>query len=142
LSLSELRDALPSTSSPIASTPNGYGTARTEEEDFDRYTAHPAVSVPPRMDITAGSSPATSPRRMDVKDVKPADYRPPAFPAPTKALAWNRDGPAMKTYGVAWKREAPDGQLPSGPAGPRWAQARPPRLDLQQTGNWWESGAG
>jgi hypothetical protein len=140
LDLSRLADALPS--APITATPGPYtaasGYAPTEEEegDYDRYMAHPAVPTPSRKEVTA------PPMRMDVKIVKPEDYRPPAFPAPTKPRPWNRDGPAMKTHGVAWGREAPEGQLPTGPAGPRWAQARPPRLDIQQTGNWWESGVG
>ena len=139
--LGELAAALPNipntASSAYTAMPGSYAQ-NEEEEDYDRYMAHPAAPSP-----LPGAAPKTvPPLRMDLKIVKPEDYRPPAFPGPTKPLAWNRDGPAMKTHGVAWAREAPEGQLPTGPAGPRWAQARPPRLDFQQTGNWWESGVG
>jgi hypothetical protein len=140
--LGDMVDALPP--APITATPaytamtGSYAPTKEEEEDYDRYMAHPAAPSP----LPGTARKTEPPLRMDLKIVKPEDYRPPAFPAPTKPLAWNRDGPAMKTHGVAWAREAPEGQLPTGPAGPRWAQARPPRLDFQRTGNWWESGVG
>jgi hypothetical protein len=140
--LGDMVDALPP--APVTATPThtampgSYAPTEEEEEDYDRYMAHPAAPSP----LPGTARKTAPPLRMDLKIVKPEDYRPPAFPAPTKPLAWNRDGPAMKTHGVAWAREAPEGHLPTGPAGPRWAQARPPRLDFQQTGNWWESGVG
>lgn len=142
--LSNMADALPpapitATPGPYTATVGGYAPTEEEEDDYDRYMARPAAPTPLRNEAVPKTAP---PLRMDLKIVKPEDYRPPAFPAPTKPRPWNRDGPAMKTHGVAWGREAPEGQLPTGPAGPRWAQARPPRLDLQQTGNWWESGVG
>ena len=140
--LGDIANALPSapaTATPAYTTHSGtYAQTAEEGEDYDRYMAHPAAPSP----LPGTARKTAPPLRMDLKIVKPEDYRPPAFPAPTKPLAWNRDGPAMKTHGVAWAREAPEGQLPTGPAGPRWAQARPPRLDFQQTGNWWESGVG
>lgn len=139
--LNELADALPpspitATPGAYTSTPGGYAPTEEEEDEYDRYAAHPAAPTPSRKEITA------PPLRMDLKVVKPEDYRPPSFPAATKALAWNRDGPAMKTHGIAWARKAPEGPLPTGPAGPRWAQARPPNLVVQDRGNWWESGVG
>jgi hypothetical protein len=140
--LGDIANALPP--APITATPaytampGSYAPTDEEEEDYDRYMAHPAAPSP----LPGTARKTAPPLRMDLKIVKPEDYRPPAFPAPTKPLAWNRDGPAMKTHGVAWAREAPEGQLPTGPAGSRWAQARPPRLDFQRTGNWWESGVG
>lgn len=46
----------------------------------------------------------------------------------------------MRTYGIAWKREGDPEKLPEGPEGPRWVQARPPRVDHVLGGSWWESG--
>ena len=140
--LGELSEVLPSASvisnpEPYTASLGGYASTDEQEEDYDRYMAHPAAPTISRQEVSA-----PPPMRMDVKVVKPEEYRPPSFPAPTKALAWNRDGPAMKTHGVAWKRDAPEGQIPTGPAGPRWAQARPPNLVVQDRGNWWESGVG
>ncbi|RXK37925.1 hypothetical protein M231_04814 [Tremella mesenterica] len=65
-------------------------------------------------------------------------YLPMGYPDPTRELAWNREGPPMKRHGVAWLR--PDVPLPDSPSGPRWTQARPPRVDVVMGGGWWESG--
>lgn len=138
LDMSELGAALPP--GPITASPTVYTTS-TEQEVYDRYTAHPAAPVPSSRDVAPNKG--APPLRMDVKNVKPGDYRPPCFPGPTNNnLKWNRDGPAMRSHGIPWAGDSPEGQLPTGPAGPRWAQARPPRLDLQHSGNWWESGVG
>jgi hypothetical protein len=133
-----MQDALPP--APATASPSGHfpQSSGDDEGDYDRYTAHPAIPTHSRAD-----SGKQSPLRMDVKTITAAEYRPPCFPpVPSKNLKWNREGPAMKTHGIAWMRDAPEGPLPSGPQGPRWAQARPPNLDLPQDGNWWESGVG
>jgi hypothetical protein len=98
--LSRVADAVPpvpATATPAyTEIPGRYAQTEEEEDDYDRYMAHPAAPSP-----LPGAAPKTAPPlRMDLKIVKPEDYRPPAFPAPTKPLAWNRDGPAMKTHGV------------------------------------------
>jgi hypothetical protein len=136
--LADIRDSLP----PMPATASPAGHTPSEDEDYDRYTAHPAVPSE-----RADHEPQAKSRRpalgMDLKNIPAAEYRPPCFPpVPSKKLKWNREGPAMKTHGVAWLRDTPDGPLPTGPQGPRWAQARPPNLDLPQDGNWWESGVG
>jgi hypothetical protein len=133
-----MQDALPP--APATASPGGHFPQFPEDNDgdYDRYTAHPAIPAHSRAD-----SGRQTPLRMDVKTITAAEYRPPCFPpVPSKNLKWNREGPAMKTHGIAWMRDAPEGPLPSGPQGPRWAQARPPNLDLPQDGNWWESGVG
>ena len=109
-------------------------------EGYDRYVAHPAIPSPTTIDRSAqqqqlqreafGSQP--------VSGTQNAEYIPLGYARPTRELEWNRDGPAMKTHGVAWKRDA--AVLASAPEGPRWVQARPPREMAVQGGGWWESG--
>lgn len=132
--------AVPLTAPPTAT---GYIAPNTDD-GYDRYTAHPAAPVPPRIDTaTASSGPATPPRGAGLKHVTADTYRPPGLPKPLKEIGWNRDGPAMRTYGIAWLREGDADALPGAPAGPRWIQARPPASAATAQGgaSWWESGA-
>ena len=143
--MTSLRSALPRTNKdllphpmwrkrPRSEAPSGY-IAPLSCDGYDRYSAHPAdtgeIIPDPKSPTIAptGTAATTS-----------TGYIPVGFASPTKDLAWNRDGPAMKTHGVAWKRHTDHLVLPTGPAGPRWTQARPPRVDVVTGGGWWESG--
>ncbi|WVQ77489.1 hypothetical protein IAR50_007175 [Cryptococcus sp. DSM 104548] len=120
------------------------------DDPYDRYASHPAAPTPDMVEkhlasgFSAPISPSTSSgprlRPPQPKAKKSGEYTPPGFPKATKDFPWNRDGPAMKTYGIAWCREGEADQLPLGPEGPRWIQARPPRVDHIMGGGWWESG--
>ncbi|KAK1927367.1 hypothetical protein DB88DRAFT_477765 [Papiliotrema laurentii] len=119
------RDAPPGYISPIS------------DDMYDRYSTHPAAPQPDRSDRHG------SQRMNHSSSGSTGDgfhYLPPGYARPTKDLEWNRDGPAMKTYGIAWKRHRDDIVLPHGPAGPRWVQAKPPRAAVVMGGGWWESG--
>lgn len=73
----------------------------------------------------------------------PKVYTPLGHPLPKRHLPWNREGPAMRTHGVAWVRQDQVGEngLSVAPAGPRWDVARPPRGEMVTGGTgWWESG--
>lgn len=127
-----------------ADAPLGYISPTTIHEAYDRYSTHPAAPAPDRMDrmerhlqSSATSSSPNSPTDMILMGDA---YLPVGYARPTKELEWNRDGPAMKTYGVAWKRHSDDLVLPKGPEGPRWVQARPPRVDVLSGGGWSQSG--
>ena len=108
-------------------------------DGYDRYTAHPATPCPAR---TAREQPGTSTTTRQSTPLPPpmTEYRPMGYAPLTRAVPWNRDGPAMKTHGVAWKKHTEGLVLPQGPAGPRWQQAGPPRAEAVVGGGWWESG--
>jgi hypothetical protein len=116
-------------------------------EGYDRYAAHPAapaVLSAGNRTISIGIVTQTSPSGPDDRQVESEEYRdggclPLGYSRPTREIGWNRDGPAMKTYGVAWGRKAGP-VLPDGPRGPSWVQARPPRAELVLGGEWWASG--
>lgn len=120
------------------------------DDPYDRYATHPNAPTPDRIEKLLSLSPYPSPstakpsstplRPPQPKAPKDGHYTPPGFAKPTKNLSWNRDGPAMRTYGIAWKREGDPEKLPEGPEGPRLVQARPPRVDHVLGGSWWESG--
>lgn len=97
------------------------------DEGYDRYVAHPAVTSPTTTTSSIMKNRPEIGARSVSANVIPAskEYIPLGFARPTRDVAWNRDGPAMKTHGVAWHREADI--LPLAPEGPRWTQARPPR---------------
>lgn len=142
-----VRPASPSARAYMHTHSHSQSTPDSPEEVYDRYSTHPAAPVPDRADRyvyspSAGSSKSrapVSPSPTDMILVGDA-YLPVGYARPVKELEWNRDGPAMKTYGVAWKRHTEDLVLPKGPEGPRWVQARPPRVDVLSGGGWWESG--
>lgn len=143
LDMQSLGDALPptpgtSTSMSLSMSATGY-VPPTLDEDYDRYAAHPAAPVPPRADL-APEQLARVPQGPGLKQVTAENYRPPGFPKPVRSLGINRDGPAMRTHGIAWDREGTVDALPGGPAGPRWIQARPPVPAGQPSGNWWQAG--
>ncbi|OWZ33453.1 sulfite reductase (NADPH) hemoprotein beta-component [Cryptococcus neoformans AD2-60a] len=129
--------------------PAGY-VSSLFDDPYDRYATHPNAPTPDGIEklLSLSSSPSpsiskppsTPLRPLQPKAPKDGDYIPPGFAKPTKNLSWNRDGPAMRTYGIAWKREGDPEKLPEGPEGPRWVQARPPRVDHVLGGSWWESG--
>lgn len=142
-----LRDALPDVDPSLPSAPmtapavgGGY-VGPTSDEGYDRYTAHPAAPVPPRVDVSAEklAEAAKPPTGAGLKHVTRDTYRPPGLPKPLKEIGWNRDGPAMRTHGIAWLREGTAEALPGRPAGPRWIQARPPASALSSGVSWWES---
>ena len=169
IDLSPLDEALPATQAPLAVSTRPPPSSRTlasirtksdappgyisplEDEPYDRYSTHPAAPAPDRVDRAVGQAVDTIPAVMSVSPVHPRtdtqfvensgaqSYLPVGYARPTKDFPWNRDGPAMKTYGVAWQRDA-GGALPDAPEGPRWVQARPPRAQVVQGGGWWESG--
>ncbi|TYJ52895.1 hypothetical protein B9479_006483 [Cryptococcus floricola] len=117
------------------------------DDPYDRYASHPSTPTPDYVEKQLASS-ALSPSSSSTSRLRPpqpkaekaGEYTPPGFPKATKDFPWNRDGPAMKTYGIAWCRDGEADQLPLGPEGPRWTQARPPRADHTMGGGWWESG--
>jgi len=108
-------------------------------DGYDRYAAHPNVPTDETDRYTTHASSPTITQEGNAAAMKP-EYVPVGSAAPTKELAWNRDGPAMKTHGVAWKRHSENLVLPKGPQGPRLIQAKPPRVDIVTGGGWWESG--
>ncbi|RSH91339.1 hypothetical protein EHS25_009638 [Saitozyma podzolica] len=126
--------------------PVGY-VSPLSHEGYDRYAAHPAapaVLSAGNRTISIGIVTQTSPSGPDDRQVESEEYRdrgylPLGYARPTREIGWNRDGPAMKTYGVAWGRKAGP-VLPDGPRGPSWVQARPPRAELVLGGEWWASG--
>ena len=131
------------------------GSKASQHDPYDPYMMHPAAATPPRADIDhvamtmqiayAGqsASPAGAVGTTAAGDaVLSGTYKPLGYADPTRKLEWNRDGPAMKTYGVAWKRHSEGMVLPHGPAGPRWTQARPPRSGVVTGGEWGQSGGG
>ncbi|WWD19738.1 hypothetical protein CI109_104202 [Kwoniella shandongensis] len=123
-------------------TPPGY-ISPLGDDLYDRYSPHPAAPVPEWMERqlrTSHSQPSLS-KRSPSSTTKQEDYIPIGYARPVKELAWNRTGPAMKTYGIAWLREGEAESLPEGPKGPRWEVARPPRAEQVQGGGWWQSGA-
>jgi hypothetical protein len=101
------------------------------DEGYDRYAAHPAVLSPTTVNRSQN-------QQRDSAPTGQTEYIPMGYARPTREIEWNRDGPAMRTHGVAWKREAD--VLPVAPEGPRWVQARPPRAVEVQSGGYWESG--
>ena len=139
--MNSLRNALPdqpvnATRSKRLTAPPGYISPLTPD-GYDRYTTHPAAPVPERTRRMTQNGHRPQPTEViepspqshpDVKEAPntPPVYLPLGYARPPRELEWNRDGPAMKTYGVAWKRD-PGGDLPGEPAGPRWTVARPPR---------------
>jgi len=110
------------------------------DEGYDRYSAHPAEAEDPPRPPRPSPSHAQPPLSSVQTSSHSAQYIPVGFASPTKELAWNRDGPAMKTHGVAWNRNIDDLVLPARPQGPRLIQARPPREEMVTGGGWWESG--
>lgn len=86
---------------------------RTTEEDVTDRAASPMASL--------------GPKKYELPAVR-KQYVPPGFPKPTREVPWNREGPAMRTHGVAWLRESEIGEagLPATPKGARWDVARPP----------------
>ncbi|OCF32399.1 hypothetical protein I316_05824 [Kwoniella heveanensis BCC8398] len=137
-------------------TSQGYIPPLSDDE-YDRYQAHPAPPPgpgsgtfesrsSPHSPTTSSLAPSTGPDHntpplgADVMPAPPKEYIPPAFPKPTRDVAWNRTGPAMKTHGIAWLREGEVGELPQAPKGPRYIVARPPRAETISGGNWWSSG--
>lgn len=137
-----LNEALP----PVPQTAPLHGYIPPDSEHgYDPYEAHPAPAPAPTTSTPTASldksKAPTKPPGAGLKHVTPDSYRPPGFPKPVKELAWNREGPAMKTHGVAWLREAEPDALPCGPAGPRYIQARPPAVAVQNGGSWWDSAA-
>lgn len=177
---------------PAGSRRTGY-VAPLVDDEYDRYTAHPAAASPStpvyasqggagqsvsgsmyaetrgsrgRSPIVAPSQyggsvnaaqammPSASMSTMTVSPQTPADkplmtsdYLTPGFPKPTRPIAWNRDGPTMKSPGIAWHRDvAPDAPLSPAPSGPSWQQAAPPnygpilpdRASSHGSG-WWEA---
>lgn len=149
MDLRSLHDALPSPgsragtdqSTPPQTAPLPGYVLPLSDDGYDRYTAHPAAPVSLRADTNSDtiSNLNRPPRGAGLKHVTADTYRPPGFPKPLKDIEWNRDGPAMRTYGIAWLREAEADTLPGRPAGPRWIQARPPASAVQSGGSWWES---
>lgn len=102
---------------------------------YDRYAPHPAS---PTTNISS-QTPIPFQTQAQSQQRIHQEYLPPGYADPTREIEWNRDGPAMKTYGVAWKRDVPGGPgLALGPSGPRWVQARPPPERLG--GGWGFSG--
>ena len=117
----------------------GYSCEEEDEEDGS-YMMHPAAPTSLRPD-TNRKEPATpaAPRSPPPKK----EYIPLGYADPTRQdIEVNRDGPAMKTYGVAWKRHYDGIVLPPRPSGPSFVQARPPRPDLIEGGEWNQSGGG
>ncbi|WVQ84591.1 hypothetical protein IAT38_006745 [Cryptococcus sp. DSM 104549] len=121
------------------------------DEPYDRYAAHPSAPAPDRLDraLHGGSSPSYAGTHTETESLlRPPQERPPSngeylplgYARPVRDVAWNREGPAMKTHGIAWLREGDPGRLPEGPEGPRWAVARPPRGEHVLGGGWWQSG--
>lgn len=147
MDLRSLQSALPDIDHPLPTAPvraSGYIPPSTDDGDgYDRYTAHPAAPTPRRAEPSSRPTGADPPRGAGLNHVTADTYRPPGLPKPNKEIPWNRDGPAMRTYGIAWLREGDVEALPGGPAGPRWIQARPPAsAAVAQSGDsWWESGA-
>ncbi|ODO11382.1 hypothetical protein I350_00161 [Cryptococcus amylolentus CBS 6273] len=129
-----------------AKVPMGY-IPPLADDPYDRYASHPSSRTPDFVEKHLASS-TLSPSTFSTSRLRPpqpkaekaGEYTPPGFPKATKDFPWNRDGPAMKTYGIAWCRDGEADQLPLGPEGPRWTQARPPRVDHTMGGGWWESG--
>ena len=117
---------------------------RDDEVGYDPYTMHPAAATPPRADREAVKDtmvPVTGLAPPAPEGKYPNGvYFPPGYAKPTKNLEWNRDGPAMRTHGVAWKRHNDELVLPDRPKGPRWLQARPPRTTVVTGGGWEQSG--
>lgn len=100
------------------------------KEGYDRYVPHPAdkSDVHPRPDsrsrgpesrVPAGSRPGSPAQR---------EFRPIGYPEPTRDVPWNRDGPAMRTYGIPWHQDTKD--LSAAPGGPREVVARPSTFGL------------
>ena len=119
---------------------------KVDEAGYDPYSMHPAAATPPRADRdTVGDTMVPAPVT-GLAPPAPAGkypngvYYPPGYAKPTRQVEWNRDGPAMKTHGVAWKKGADDLVLPDRPMGPRWLQARPPRTNVVVGGGWGQSG--
>ena len=138
MNMQALNAALP----PVPQTAPLQGYIPPDSEDgYDPYEAHPAPANAVLTHSVEKPKAANKPPGAGLKHVSPDSYRPPGFPKPVKELAWNREGPAMKTHGVAWLREAELDALPGGPAGPRYIQARPPALAIQNGSSWWESAA-
>ncbi|GFZ48819.1 hypothetical protein JCM24511_06568 [Saitozyma sp. JCM 24511] len=149
LDLSPLSAVLPSESAGGRTKfdkPVGYVSALSHE-GYDRYAAHPAapaVQSAGNRTMPNGLATQTSAGGLDDGQVETDEYRdggylPLGYARPTREIGWNRDGPAMKTYGVAWGRKAGPA-LPDGPRGPSWVQARPPRAELVLGGEWLASG--
>ena len=98
------------------------------------------------MSSTMTASPAAPQTPSDLP-LMGSDYAPLGFPKPTRAIAWNRDGPTMKSPGVAWHRDAPpDVPMSPAPEGPSWQQARPPNYGpivpdraSSHSSGWWEA---
>ena len=136
--LSDLSATLPShTMRPRtkADAPPGY-VSPTSHDTYDRYAAHPAAPPPDRVDRYLNNPTSLT----QETGIQPSQYVPIGYATPTREIGWNRDGPAMKTHGVAWNRHTAGMVLPEIPEGPRWIQARPPRDDMVSGGAWWESG--
>ena len=148
-----------SPTSPLAASPfgNDYFALPPAEQrgrsHRNRAASHPAISDHSGYSATESALSARPPKPRTLPQASqqssstgtsplPAQrqttYLPVGYPDPTRDLKWNREGPAMRTHGIAWMRDVVD--LPDGPAGPRWVQARPPRVDVTQGGSWWESG--
>ncbi|WWD03779.1 hypothetical protein V865_001835 [Kwoniella europaea PYCC6329] len=128
-----------------AKKPVGY-ISPMDNEEYDPYEAHPAAPVPDRTDRHVNSAglnvSETSPSPQTPLSPAKKEYVPPGFAKPTREVPWNREGPAMKTHGIAWLREGDPHALPTAPKGPRWDVARPPRIDQTRNGSWWESSGG
>lgn len=172
---------------PAGSRRTGY-VAPLEDDEYGRYTAHPAAASPStpvyalqsasgsvyaetrgsrgRSPIMARSQyggsvnaaqammPSASMSTMMASPQTPADkplmgsaYLTPGFPKPTRAIAWNRDGPTMKSLGIAWHRDvALDAPMSRAPSGPSWQQAAPPKYGpilpdraSSHGSGWWEA---
>jgi len=128
-----LADALPSSHvharSPLTGPPPGY-VSPLEDQGFDRYAAHPAAPASHQEEgraTTIGSS-------NDGSSPKANDYIPLGYARPPREVQWNREGPAMRTHGIAWLREGEAEALPDRPVGPRMVQARPPRAAFVEAG--------
>ncbi|ORX37404.1 hypothetical protein BD324DRAFT_448018 [Kockovaella imperatae] len=167
MDLSSLSSALPAISTPSSrqkqfpspaiprqaplelQSPSNLGPRLAHEEPgYDPYSMHPAAPAPPRADrdilstsITQNIDPPLSASTSSTAE-RSGTYTPIGYAGPTRPVAWNRDGPAMKTYGVAWKKHVDGLVLPNEPQGPRWIQARPPRSGVVIGGEWGQSGGG
>ncbi|WWC85807.1 uncharacterized protein L201_000674 [Kwoniella dendrophila CBS 6074] len=150
------RSRISSMSKDLDRKPAGY-ISPLEEHFYDDDEAHPAFASRPYTPKTPESqylsrsdsgSQVNRDGNSDNEQVQfptpKKNYMPPGFAKPTREVKWNREGPAMRTHGIAWLREGDPNNLPTSPKGPRYIIARPPNIDHNSTNadKWWSTGVG